>query len=75
MKNRLSFGLTATIMVASYFLYLGLLLWLQTALNLSDWVETIGNMFFSFWYLRYLSLRTRTIRYGPINNIQMALEG
>lgn len=46
MKKRLSFGLTATIMVASCFLYMGLLLSLQTVLNLSDWVETIGNMLF-----------------------------
>jgi hypothetical protein len=46
MKKQLSFGLTATIMVASLFLYIGLLAWLQTTLNLPDWVSTISYMVF-----------------------------
>ncbi|MBI5932505.1 MAG: hypothetical protein HY867_02260 [Chloroflexi bacterium] len=43
MKKRLSFGWTATIMVASYFLFGGLLLWLQTNLNLPDWFQGFAH--------------------------------
>jgi hypothetical protein len=59
MKNQLSFGLTATIMVVSLFLYMGLLLWLQTTLNLPDWVSTIGQM------LLFLLIFEIPARLGP----------
>ena len=51
MKKRLSFGWTATIMVASYFLFGGLLLWLQTIFNLPEWFQSLAlGIFLLFLY-------------------------